>query len=118
VCKDRQSRLLAVEDGILTKVTPYTQIELTSADGQRRWTYLHGHPDDITSLGLQVGSSVKKGDPIGTVSKYMLGTRSTTYHLHIQLRVKDGETWRIVNPYLTLVRAYERRFGVGALVAD
>src|SRR5262249_52475716 len=34
--------------------------------------------------------------------------RATTYHLHFDLQVPTSQGWVFVNPYMTLVAAYER----------
>jgi hypothetical protein len=84
------------------------------------------HPN---SIKVKEGSKVKQGDVVGRVSKYMNGTRSTTYHLHFNVRQRIEVGSKVlevyVPPYASLVAAYRRSKGLdagidatGELVAD
>ena len=51
---------------------------------------------------------VREGDVIGKVGNYQRRERATTYHLHFDMQVPTKYGWVFVNPYMTLVAAYER----------
>jgi murein DD-endopeptidase MepM/ murein hydrolase activator NlpD len=106
-------RVVAVEDGVITVTSA---LRLASSDGQRFWRYLNLCPDDIV---VKAGQPVKSGDLLGYLGNCVGETRGlTTYHLHLDLSLKDGAGTRFVSPYMTLVRAYERRFGIGSMISD
>jgi murein DD-endopeptidase MepM/ murein hydrolase activator NlpD len=72
-------------------------------------------PNDVV---VKAGQRVKAGEFLGYLGNCMLGAPATTHHLHLGLMHVDGAQKRFVSPYMTLVRAYERRSGVGTMVAD
>src|SRR5262249_53708205 len=56
---------------------------------------------------------------IGHAGNYDHGERATTYHLHFDIQVPTRYGWVFVNPYMTLVTAYERLIrGRGQEVSD
>jgi murein DD-endopeptidase MepM/ murein hydrolase activator NlpD len=113
-CKDNTWDVVAVVDGIITLVTSNTTVKLKGNDGTV-YEYLHMHPD---SIKVKEGSKVKQGDVVGRVSKYMNGTRSTTYHLHFNVRQRIEVGSKVlevyVPPYASLVAAYRRSKGLDA----
>jgi murein DD-endopeptidase MepM/ murein hydrolase activator NlpD len=125
-CKDNAWEVVAVVDGIITQVTSNTTVRLKGADGTDYW-YLHMHPQSIT---VKVGQSVKQGDVLGRVSKYMDGDpNGTTVHLHFQVRQTirvDGKILSVYVPgYTSLIAAYRKTKGLdpgigpdGNLVVD
>ena len=52
-----------------------------------------------------------EGEEIGLVSNYQDYDGGTTNHLHFDVQVFTREGWLWVNPYVTLVSAYERLIG-------
>src|SRR5262249_54349717 len=54
------------------------------------------------------GRVVSEGEVIGKVGNYQRRERATTYHLHFDMQVPTKYGWVYVNPYMTLVAAYER----------
>ena len=54
------------------------------------------------------GRLVHEGEVIGKVGNFCRRERATTYHLHFDLQVPTKYGWVFVNPYMTLVAAYER----------
>jgi hypothetical protein len=48
---------------------------------------------------------------LGKVGNYDRIPNGTTYHLHFELQVPTRDGWVFVNPYMTLVSAYERLLG-------
>ena len=116
-CKDNTWEVVAVVDGVITLVTSNTTVQLKGADGTE-YRYLHMHPDSIT---VDVGDRVKQGQVIGKISKYMNGSRQTTYHLHFDIvqRVAIGnQTARVlfVPGYTSLINAYRKAKGLGSSV--
>jgi murein DD-endopeptidase MepM/ murein hydrolase activator NlpD len=113
-CKDNAWDVVAVADGIITLVTSNTTVKLKGNDGTV-YEYLHMHP---SSIKVTEGSKVKQGDVVGRVSKYMSGTRSTTYHLHFNVRQRIQVGNKVlevyVPPYASLIAAYRRSKGVDA----
>jgi murein DD-endopeptidase MepM/ murein hydrolase activator NlpD len=125
-CKDNAWEVVAVVDGIITQVTSNTTVRLRGADGTDYW-YLHMHPQSIT---VKVGQSVKQGDVLGRVSKYMDGDpNGTTVHLHFQVRQTIRVGGKILSVYVpgytSLIAAYRKAKGLdpgigpdGNLVVD
>jgi murein DD-endopeptidase MepM/ murein hydrolase activator NlpD len=113
-CKDNAWDVVAVVDGIITLVTSNTTVKLKGNDGTV-YEYLHMHPN---SIKVKEGSKVKQGDVVGRVSKYMNGTRSTTYHLHFNVRQRIRVGSKVlevyVPPYASLIAAYRRGKGLDA----
>jgi len=113
-CKDNTWDVVAVADGIITLVTSNTTVKLKGNDGTV-YEYLHMHPN---SIKVKEGDKVKQGDVLGRVSKYMNGTRSTTYHLHFNVRQRIQVGSKVlevyVPPYASLIAAYRRNKGLEA----
>lgn len=95
---------VAVESGRISNVGLYT-VELTGVSGTR-YRYLHLSMD---KLRVRQGQQVRPGDRIGFVSNDFGGT-PTPVHLHFEiLQNVNGQGLRHVPPYMSLVRAYQRR---------
>jgi murein DD-endopeptidase MepM/ murein hydrolase activator NlpD len=113
-CKDNTWDVVAVVDGIITLVTSNTTVKLKGNEGTV-YEYLHMHPD---SIKVHEGSKVKQGEVLGRVSKYMNGTRSTTYHLHFNVRQRIQVGSKVlevyVPPYASLIAAYRKSKGLEA----
>ena len=105
--------VVAVEDGYISYVGSYT-VNVRAAD--RIYRYMHMN---MARLQVEEGDTVSKGQTIGYLSNDFGGT-ATTMHLHMEFKQNiDGVGWTWVSPYMSLVRAYERREGgVGVEVAD
>jgi hypothetical protein len=62
---------------------------------------------------------VHEGEVIGKVGNFFRRPGGTTYHLHFDVQVPTRHGWVFVNPYMTLVAAYERLIqGRGEVVTD
>jgi hypothetical protein len=61
--------------------------------------------------GLLNGRQLTEGDKIGVVSNYLDHPNGTTRHLHFDVQVFTRDGWLWVNPYVTLISAYERLIG-------
>jgi hypothetical protein len=60
---------------------------------------------------LLSGREVREGEFVGQVSNYSQKENGTSYHLHFDVQVPTKHGWVFVNPYMTLVVAYERLIG-------
>ena len=58
--------------------------------------------------GILNGRQVGEGEQIGVVSNYLDRPNGTTRHLHFDVQVFTRDGWLWVNPYVTLISAYER----------
>jgi hypothetical protein len=68
---------------------------------------------------LLSGRRVYEGEVIGEVGNYSGRENGTSYHLHFDIQVPTRHGWVLVNPYMTLVAAYERLIGErGTELAD
>ncbi|MEM9619837.1 MAG: M23 family metallopeptidase [Pseudomonadota bacterium] len=111
---------VAVEDGriIAPESSRYT-VKLQTDDGTL-YRYMHLKMDE---LAVADGAFVTKGQRIGKVSNDFFNSSGdpvpTTYHLHFEMYqnyAPDEDTDPIfdqVNPYMTLVNAYERKLRSG-----
>ena len=61
--------------------------------------------------GLLSGRRVHEGEVIGEVSNFSMKEAGTSFHLHFDVQVPTRYGWVFVNPYMTLVAAYERLIG-------
>ena len=106
--------VVAVSDGIITNIGAYT-VTLTSENGS---IYIYRYMN-MQRLGVRLGDVVEAGQFIGYVSNDFGGT-PTTFQLGFEIRQQmQGGEYVSVPPYMSLVRAYERREGVtGQLVTD
>ncbi len=109
-------RIVTVEDGTITKVTQYASVRLRSDDGRREWDYVNLCPNEVA---VKEGQLVKAGTFIAPLANCMNGQKNqTSFHLHLSLRLSDSSASRLVSPYMTLVRAYERKNGPGTMVSE
>jgi len=54
------------------------------------------------------GRRVGEGEKIGVVSNFLDHPNGTSRHLHFDVQVFTRDGWIWVNPYVTLISAYER----------
>ena len=95
--------VVAVEDGVISSIGTYT-VKLRSEGSIYNYMHLN-----MSRLSVTAGQFVKAGDLIGYVSNDFGGT-PTTIHLHFEITQNTaGNGWVHVPPYLSLVKAYERR---------
>jgi hypothetical protein len=66
------------------------------------------NPSSMDADGVLNGRRVAEGEKIGVVSNYLDHPNGTTRHLHFDVQVFTRDGWLWVNPYVTLVSAYER----------
>lgn len=103
--------VVAAEDGYISYIGSYT-VNLNA--GGRIYRYMHLNMD---MLDVALFDDVTAGDRIGFLSNHFGGT-STTLHLHFEIKENlDDAGFTYVSPYMSLVRAYERKHSViGSLV--
>lgn len=110
--KDNTWEAVAVADGTITNVTKNTTVQLKAKDGTDYY-YLHMHP---SSIKVKTGQTVKQGEALGKVSKYMNGSPSTSLHLHFQARQTIKAGTKTVTAYVpvftSLVAALRREKGL------
>lgn len=113
-CKKDEHWAVAVEDARVIDVRRHW-VTLQTADGTL-YNYLHLN---MSGLLVSEGDMLKKGDRIGMISNDFFtsdGTRvPTTTHLHFEMYENyvaspgDDPLFTKVNPYVTLVSAYDRK---------
>jgi hypothetical protein len=110
VCDPRQQAVVAVRDGVVIRA-PKQQaatLQINTRNEHIRFRYMHMNPAVMDADGLLNGRSVAEGEKIGVVSNYLDHPNGTTRHLHFDVQVFTPDGWLWVNPYVTLISAYER----------
>src|SRR5439155_20868602 len=112
-CEPYQHDVVAVRDGLLLRAAGQQAFfVVTNAPNERvRFRYLHLSPRQLDLDGVLSGRAVLAGEVLGKVGNYQRREGATTYHLHFDVQVPTRYGWVFVNPYLTLVTAYERLIG-------
>ena len=109
-CDPKQQGVVAVRDGVVLRA-PKQQaatLQVNSRTEHIRFRYMHMNPAAMDTDGLLNGRSVDEGEKIGVVSNYLDHPNGTTRHLHFDVQVFTRDGWIWVNPYVTLISAYER----------
>jgi hypothetical protein len=109
-CEPYQHDVVAVRDGAVLRAPGQESIYIVanSTNERIRFRYLHMQPKQFDANDLLSGRFVREGEVIGKVANFFKRERSTTYHLHFDVQVPTKYGWVFVNPYMTLVAAYER----------
>jgi len=105
--------VVAVHDGMILRARKQEAIFLV-ANGEHeriRFRYMHMNPNKLDDDGVLSGRSVRAGEIIGKLGNYNRKENGTTYHLHFEAMVPTEDGWVRINPYSTLVNAYERLIG-------
>jgi hypothetical protein len=112
-CEPYFHDVVAVRDGAVLRAPGQESIYIVAnAPNERiRFRYLHMLPKQFDANGFVSGRFVREGEVIGRVGNYYKRERGTTYHLHFDAQVPTKYGWVFVNPYMTLVAAYERLIG-------
>src|SRR3972149_3050717 len=112
-CLPYQDDVVAVRDGtIMRNARRELLVLVVNAPGEHiRFRYLHMNPRLLDGDGLVSGRAVREGEVLGKASNYDRRENGTTYHLHFDAQVPTRNGWVFVNPYMTLVSAYERLIG-------
>ena len=109
-CDDKQQAIVAVRDAVVIRA-PKQQaatLQINTRTEHIRFRYMHMNPSAMDADGLLNGRRVIEGEPIGLVSNYLDRPNGTSRHLHFDIQVFTRDGWLWVNPYTTLVSAYER----------
>jgi hypothetical protein len=109
-CEPYQHDVVAARDGIVLRAPGEIAFHIVTntANERVRFRYLHMYPKYLDQDGILSGRVVHEGEVIGKVGNYQRRERATTYHLHFDMQVPTKYGWVFVNPYMTLVAAYER----------
>jgi hypothetical protein len=109
-CDPKQQTVVAVRDGVLIR-SPKQQaaaLQVNSRTEHIRLRYMHMNPAAMDADGILNGRHVGEGEKIGVVSNYLDHPNGTSRHLHFDVQVFTRDGWLWVNPYVTLISAYER----------
>ncbi len=119
-CQPYQDNVVAVHDGAVLRTAGDEALYLVvNAPGEHlRFRYLHMNPQLLDAAGMVSGRMLKQGDVIGAVDDYQSYQGGTSYHLHFDLQVPTSEGFVFVNPYMTLVSAYERLIGARGRIVE
>jgi murein DD-endopeptidase MepM/ murein hydrolase activator NlpD len=112
-CLPYQHDLVAVHDGMILRAHKQEAVYLfvNTASTHLRVRYMHMNPSQLDADGIVSGKEIAAGDTLGKVGNYNKKERGTTYHLHFDMQVPTKIGYVFVNPYSTLVAAYERLIG-------
>jgi hypothetical protein len=109
-CDPKQKAVVAVRDGVVIR-SPKQQaatLQINTRTEHIRFRYMHMNPTIMDAEGILNGRRVDEGEKIGVVSNYLDRPNGTSRHLHFDVQVFTREGWLWVNPYVTLISAYER----------
>ena len=109
-CEPYQHDVVAARDGMVLR-TPgeIAFYVVTNTTNERvRFRYLHMFPKYLDQDRMVSGRVVQEGEVVGKVGNFLRRERATTYHLHFDIQVPTKYGWVFVNPYMSLVAAYER----------
>jgi len=112
-CQPYQHTVAAVHDGIIRRLPGNIGVYIVvNTENERvRFRYLHMNPNFMDAEGLLNGRHVSEGEIIGKVATWGDYEKGTSYHIHFNIQVFTNIGWVWVNPYMTLVAAYERLIG-------
>ncbi len=110
VCNPRQRPIFAVRDSVVlrSKQQQAATLQVNSTTEHIRFRYMHMNPSAMDADHLLNGREVFEGEQIGVVSNYLDHPNGTSRHLHFDVQVFTRDGWIWVNPYVTLIAAYER----------
>ena len=109
-CDPKQQAVVAVRDAVVIR-SPKQQaatLQINTRNEHIRFRYMHMNPSSMDADGVLNGRRVAEGEKIGVVSNYLDHPNGTSRHLHFDIQVFTRDGWLWVNPYTTLVSAYER----------
>jgi murein DD-endopeptidase MepM/ murein hydrolase activator NlpD len=110
---ERRDTIVAVRGGVILRspMQEAAYLIVNTATEHVRFRYLHMHPRKMDEDNVLSGRRVHEGEPIGEMGNYSKKEGGTSYHLHFDVQVPTKDGWVFVNPYMTLVAAYERLIG-------
>lgn len=112
-CQPERDAVVAARDGMILR-EPWNDsfFLVTNEAGERlRFRYLHMHPRKLDAEGIMSGRLVRAGDPLGSIGNFNRRPGLTSTHLHFEIHVPTRDGWLRVNPFMTLVAAYEHLIG-------
>jgi murein DD-endopeptidase MepM/ murein hydrolase activator NlpD len=109
-CEPYHDDVVAVRDSMVLRTEKQESLYLTiNAPGEHvRVRYLHMNPRHLDAAGMVSGKRLREGETIGLMGNFNRRENFTTYHLHFEMMVPTRMGWVRVNPYMTLIAAYER----------
>ena len=109
-CEPYLHDVVAARDGIVLRAPGEIALYIvTNTTNERvRFRYLHMFPKFLDQDRMVSGRVVHEGEVVGKVGNFFRRERATTYHLHFDVQVPTKYGWVFVNPYMSLVAAYER----------
>ncbi len=109
-CEPYQHDVVAARDGMVLRTPGEIALYIvTNTTNERvRFRYLHMFPKYLDQDRIVSGRVVQEGEVVGKVGNFLRRERATTYHLHFDIQVPTKYGWVFVNPYMSLVAAYER----------
>ena len=109
-CDPRQQAVVAVRDGVVIRSLKQQAVtlQINSRNEHMRFRYMHMNPAALDADGVLNGRSLEEGEKFGVVSNYLDHPNGTSLHLHFDVQVFTRDGWLWVNPYVTLISAYER----------
>lgn len=109
-CEPNHFPVVAARDGVLIRAPKQQAATLlvNTMTEHIRFRYMHMNPSQMDADGVLNGRRVAEGEKLGMVSNYQDYPGGTTSHLHFDVQVFTREGWLWVNPYVTLISAYER----------
>jgi len=109
-CEPNQRAVVAVRDGVVIRSLSEqaATLQINTHNEHIRFRYMHMNPMRMDADSILNGRSVGEGEKIGVVSNYLDHPNGTSRHLHFDVQVFTRDGWLWVNPYVTLVSAYER----------
>lgn len=112
-CEPNQQAIVAVRDGVVIRSLKQqaATLQVNSRTEHVRFRYMHMNPAAMDADGVLNGRHVGEGERIGVVSNYLDHPNGTSRHLHFDVQVFTRDGWLWVNPYVTLISAYERLIG-------
>lgn len=112
-CLPYQHTIAAVRDGLIWRLPGNlaAYLVINTPNEFVRFRYLHMNPKYMDEDGLVSGRQVSQGEIIGKVATWGDFENGTSYHLHFNMQVMTKVGWVWVNPYMSLVLAYEKMIG-------
>jgi murein DD-endopeptidase MepM/ murein hydrolase activator NlpD len=112
-CDPKQQTVVAVRDGVVIRSLKQqaATLQVNTRTEHIRFRYMHMNPASMDADGILNGRPVQEGEKIGLVSNFLDHPNGTSRHLHFDVQVFTRDGWLWVNPYVTLIAAYERLIG-------
>lgn len=112
-CEPYHHTVAAVRNGVVWRSPGNIglYIDVNTKNDFVRFRYLHMNPKFMDADGWLSGRRVSEGEIIGKVATWGDYEKGTSYHIHFNIQVFTKVGWVWVNPYMTLVAAYERQIG-------